>query len=328
MPEYLAHVDRSTSLACRIVPVRLGPRVDDQQLLSQPNIERTKMRPGASQDAAHGAHIFSYSQDLLPRQTVIMPYLTHPPLIPPFRYRPRSRSDVATPPFYVVRSGRSHTVFIMVQTDGANECKPTKPPSEDSPSPSKFRTRLTGLFTSSKQKDTSPSNTDGVGKSEEDTPDKIPMRVLSPRATDCVVPSTSSAKRRTFSIRSRLSNRKSSSNAPPVSIAFPESEPDSEPEKGDVMREGGHVTVTDGPQPETVNLVLPSEIEKECVICSGSHIPATETPYSCNQCMDLSAVASASPTREAALTSHPVFVLDVESEEKFVTPQTSFMGSA
>jgi hypothetical protein len=328
MPEHLAHVDRSTGLACRIVPVRLRPRADDQQLLSQPNIERTKIRPGASHDAARGTHIFFHPQDLPPRQTVIMPYLSHPPLIPPFRYRPRSRSDVTTPPFYIVRSGRSHTVFIMVQTDGTNECKPTKPPSEDAPSPSKFRTRLTGLFTSSKQKDTSPSNTDGVGKSDEGTQDKIPVRILSPRATECVAPSTSSLKRRAFSLRGRLSNRRSISNAPPASVVFPESDSGSESEKGDVVGEGGHVSVTDGPEPETADLVLASKTEKDCVICSGSHIPVTETPYSCEECMDLSAVTSASPTREAALTSHPVFVIEVEGEEKFVTPQTSFMGSA
>jgi hypothetical protein len=332
MPDYLAHVDRSTGPACRIVPVRLRPRVDDQQLLSQPNIERTKIHPGASHDAVRGAHILSYLQYLSPRPlppkpTIIMPYLNHPPLVPPFRYRPRSRSEVTTPPFYVVRTGRSHTVFIMVQTDGANECKPIRPPPEDKPHPSKFRTRFAGLFTSSKPKDTSPTNTDGGVKVDEKSHDKIPLRILSPRATECVAPSTSSVKKRTFSLRGRLSGQKSTSNAPPSSVVLSESEPDPEPEKTDLVREGGHVPVVDDAQPERNDVTREAEPAKDDVASDSGHVPVTETPYSCKECVDLSAEASASPTREAALTSHPVFVLEVESEEKFVTPQTSFMGS-
>jgi hypothetical protein len=212
-------------------------------------------------------------------------------------------------------------------TDGCSDCKPTKPPSENTQHSSKARSRFARLF---KRSNTSSSTTDAVVNSDEITEDKSPMRLLSPRATEYIMPNTPRSKKRTFSLKSRLSTRKSKSKSSslksrlsrtPSPILFLDAEPQlGEPDV--VSSEGrGHVPVTDSPRPGTADGMSRQGTGRDDVRSGGSHIPVTDAPYACIERLDMSTVGTAYPAREAAFTSHPVFALDVESEEKFVTPQ-------
>jgi hypothetical protein len=212
-------------------------------------------------------------------------------------------------------------------TDGCSDCKPTKPPSENTQHSSKARSRFARLFKRSK---TSSSTTDAVVNSDEITEDKSPMRLLSPRATEYIMPATSRSKKRTFSLKTRLSTRKTKSKSSslksrlsrtPSPILFLDAEP--QPGETDmVSSEGrGHVPVTDSPRPGTADGMSRQGTGRDDVVSGRSHIPVTDAPYACKERLDMSTAGAAYPAREAAFTSHPVFALEMESEEKFVTPQ-------
>jgi hypothetical protein len=84
--------------------------------------------------------------------------------------------------------------------------------------------------------------------------------------------------------------------------------------------------VTDSPRPGTANGMSRQGTGRDDVVSGRSHIPVTDAPYACKERLDMSTAGAAYPAREAAFTSHPVFALEVESEEKFVTPQSSMVG--
>jgi hypothetical protein len=89
-----------------------------------------------------------------------------------------------------------------------------------------------------------------------------------------------------------------------------------------VSSEGrGHVPVTDSPRPGTADGMSRQGTGRDDVVSGRSHIPVTDAPYACKERLDMSTAGAAYPAREAAFTSHPVFALEMESEEKFVTPQ-------
>jgi hypothetical protein len=83
------------------------------------------------------------------------------------------------------------------------------------------------------------------------------------------------------------------------------------------------VPVTDSPRPEGM---AKTGARRDDVVSGGSHIPVIDAPYACKERLDMSTAGAAYPAREAAFTSHPVFALEVESEEKFMTPQSSMVG--
>jgi hypothetical protein len=230
-----------------------------------------------------------------------MPYFNHSPLIPPFRQR--SHTDLPYPPFYVVRTGSTHTVFIMLQTDGSNESKPSKPTSEDTQHASKIRKRFANLFVSTKRTNTNLSQVDEVMASEESAENDSPMRVLSPRATQSAFSTIPRVKKKTFSVKRRQSTWK------PVIKTYAAPHSSHEPEKDDLMSDKMSVAPPSSLEPE-----------KDDLISGGGHIPVTDAPYSFKESLDKSTAAS--PTKETALTSHPVFKVEVESEEKFVTPDS------
>jgi hypothetical protein len=230
-----------------------------------------------------------------------MPYSYHPPLIPPFRHR--SRTELTSPPFYVVRTGSSHTVFIMLQTDGSNECKPVTPTADDTQHVSGIRKRFANLFVSSKRSDTDLSNADKIVDSDENADDDSPMRVLSPRATESASSTMPRVKKRTFLVKRRLSKRV-------PSVKMPDAPPSAqEPEKDDLMSLKMPAAPPSAHKPE-----------KDDVMSGAGHIPVTDAPSPLKKSLDKN--TGALPTRQTALTSHPVFRLEVESEETFVTPDS------
>jgi hypothetical protein len=191
----------------------------------------------------------------------------------------------------------------MLQTDGSNECKPSTLTSEDTQHVSKIRKRFANLFVSTKRTDTNLSNVDEVIDSDNIHNTDSPMRVLSPRATKSAFSTIPRVKKRTFSVKRRQSTRK-------PSVKMPKSPPRSqEREEDDSMSVKTAIAPPSSQDPE-----------KDDLMSGGGHIPVTDAPYPFKEILDKSTAAS--PTRETALTSHPVFKLEVEIEEKFVTPDS------
>lgn len=193
----------------------------------------------------------------------------------------------ASPSLSVDRTSTKHTVFAMIQFDSASDSKVSLSPADpDSPRPSRTSTAkkcCTTVFKSKKR--TQSSLHDGLDADEARKDDKeAPMRVVSPRATD-VEPVPSTTKRRTFSFKKRHSH-KSSPTSPARQFHTSIHPPTS----------GGHVPVTD--------VSYQSPARRQSVAMGRIELPT-------------------SPTREAALTSHPINMTNgrrEDDDDKFETP--------
>jgi hypothetical protein len=185
----------------------------------------------------------------------------------------------------------------MPLSDGCNESKPTDTPSDlhntstgtPTQRPIGTRRRFSNLFRPKQRAETGAISVQvsrNITVSDAPVNDQSPMRFITPRATDSMPVATPQERRRTCSFMHRQSNRKSKLGL----VASPIS------------------TQSD-----------PNEL-----LHSTGHIPVTERPYQLPARKDSVAMPT-SPTKEAALTSHPVRRVDeVESEksEKFMTPMS------
>jgi hypothetical protein len=134
-----------------------------------------------------------------------------------------------------------------------------------------------------KPKQRTEADPDDISISDESVDNHSPMRFVTPRATVSTPVVTPLAKRRTYSFLHRQSNHKSKLD--PVAASVSTQSYSSEP------------------------------------LVGAGHIPVTEVPYQSPSRKDSVAMPT-SPTKDAALTSHPVVRLDkVESElsDRFMT---------
>ncbi|KAH7077619.1 hypothetical protein BKA63DRAFT_508622 [Paraphoma chrysanthemicola] len=226
-----------------------------------------------------------------------MPHLHNHPLSLAVRFRAHSDpTPLPTRSFTVDRSSTKHTVWTvnMLQLDGAGESKPTRTPTKPS-TPSPPRTQRSGVrksfanvFGSKKRTSTGLHN---VEASDDDVPeDTRSMRIISPRVTECDPLASSSpptttprTKSRTFSFKNRHSGRVSQ----PIAAVHTQPEVPQLPAKSnqeEVMSNGvAHLPVTDMPYQSPMR----AQPQKDSLGRDGGALPA-------------------SPTREAALHSHPV----------------------
>ena len=205
------------------------------------------------------------------------------PYLHPFRFRSHSDpTPLKNPSFTVDRTTTIHTVFTMVQLDGSSESKPSpsSPPLKTPARTNTIRKRFANLFGTNKRTETGLND---FIQADEPVDDNSPMRVLSPRATE-YNPSTSTstatpraprARQRTFSFKHRQSNRISKVPSLTASTA-------PQPDANEVLSSGGDVPVTDAAYQSPL-----CQPRKDSMGMGGVGMPT-------------------SPTREAALTSHPV----------------------
>tara|TARA_R110002003_G_scaffold121_23_gene10856 strand:+ start:34250 stop:34777 length:528 start_codon:yes stop_codon:yes gene_type:complete len=160
------------------------------------------------------------------------------------------------------------------------------------------------MFGSKKRTGTGLSHVEARDDIEEDN---SPMHVISPRATNydplasASIAATPRAKQRTSSFKTRHSNHASQAVAA-LHVNWPAPQEADRLDEDEAMSGGAsHLPVTDMPYQSPVR----SQRRKESMVVGVGGLPA-------------------SPTREAALTSHPVGKKveegDRESEERFETP--------
>ncbi|KAH7400907.1 hypothetical protein DE146DRAFT_631958 [Phaeosphaeria sp. MPI-PUGE-AT-0046c] len=207
----------------------------------------------------------------------------------------RSQSDPTSPKqhsFSVDRTSTIHTVFTMLDTDGCRDSKASSPTTAHphttcyarNPRSVGMRKRFVDIFTPSKKR-TNTSISTALDISEAPSSTGIPIRFISPRATDSVPASSQCARQRTFSFVHRQTNWKA--------------------------RRSQDTTHLSTQQPTT-----------EQAMPSNNLIPVTELPYHSPMRKD-SVASPSSPSKGAALTSHPVSGLDDvlgDESDKFETP--------
>ncbi|KAH7088156.1 hypothetical protein FB567DRAFT_523793 [Paraphoma chrysanthemicola] len=237
-----------------------------------------------------------------------MPHLHNYPLSLAVRFRAHSDpTPLPTRSFTVDRSSTKHTVWTvdMIQLDGTSESKPVRTPTKQStPSPpstqrSGVRKSFANVFGSKKRTSTGLSN---VEADDDDVPeDARPMRIISPRVTECDPLASSSpatttrTKSRTFSFKNRHSGRVSQPIAAVHALPKVPQLPTKSNEE-EVMSSGvGHLLVTDMPYQSPMR----AQPQKNSLGRDGGALPA-------------------SPTREAALHSHPVGEMVMDGEYKEV----------
>jgi hypothetical protein len=226
--------------------------------------------------------------------------------------------DPMYPSFTVDRTTTVHTIFTMIQLDGTCKSKvadtatiphaispprrkTTKLSRKDTQARPSTRKRFAHLFTSKKRTSTSLSNL--TIEDAGDTHHDRQMRILSPRVTDLEPPTPEGkAKRRSFTMKRRQTNRKSepiiadsSTAAANVQLTLCEA-----------LNDGGLIPVTDAP------CLLP--MRGECV----PGLPMRRDSVAMG-----SAGMPGSPMKEAALTSHPIIRIETaesESSSEFKTP--------
>ncbi|OAL00638.1 hypothetical protein IQ06DRAFT_347989 [Phaeosphaeriaceae sp. SRC1lsM3a] len=154
-----------------------------------------------------------------------------------------------------------------------------------------MRKRFVNMLTPSKKKtDTSLSTKVDVNEIPSTSP-ATPIRFISPRATDSVPVTPPHARQRTFSFVHRQTHRKARMSQDATDLSK------RQPTEEQTLQSGSHVPVTDIPHPEVIR---------------NDSVAMPNSP-------------TASPTKGAALTSHPVSVLDEvfsDASEKFVTPMS------
>lgn len=227
---------------------------------------------------------------LNPYQTATMPHHHNVSLTYPFRTRAHSDPTPITPrSFTVDRTSTRHTVYTMMQLDGASESKLTSPPSRTSTA----KKRCSNVFRSRSKKRANSSLDVIDARDDNDNDDNdAPMRVVSPRATE-IEPVHSAARKRTFSFKKRLSNN--DKKAPPTSPAR------------------HHHAAVEAPT-------------------TAGHVPVTDMPYRSparrQSVLDVGTMGS--PTREMALSSHPVGKADngrrESGDDKFESPLSMLDG--
>jgi hypothetical protein len=196
----------------------------------------------------------------------------------------------------------------MLQLDGASNSKPiitktSSPSRNNSPRPG-VRKRIVNMFGSKKRTESGLSNVEARDDIEEDN---SPMHFISPRATDydplasASIAATPRAKQRTSSFKTRHSSQASQAVAA-LHVNWPAPQQANRLDEDEAMSEGAnHLPVTDMPYQSPMR----SQRRKESMVVAVGGLPF-------------------SPTREAALTSHPVGKVeewDRESEERFETPR-------
>jgi hypothetical protein len=192
--------------------------------------------------------------------------------------------------------------LTMAQFDGSHESKPIPLPPKNAPfriSTQRTKNRFTNLFASNKRTDTSFSTVD---TNKEAVDDNSPMRTISPRATACEPPTAPRMRQRTSALKRRKSNRESRTKS--ENSLQREDGATPQPENTPMVSRGVHVPVT-----EATSTLQPKEVTaydpKTVPVASGDkHIPVTDAPYPYQRRGD--SVDMGSPTRETALTSHPI----------------------
>jgi hypothetical protein len=214
----------------------------------------------------------------------------------------------------------------MFQLDGSSDSKPARRPTIMPLRSNTERPRncVASLFSSSSSKRTE-SNLSTIDPHNEVIDANSPMRMVSPRATKCEPPNTLRKKQRTLSFKHRKTDKKAK---PQLKAEKNTLQPDKAPESSEL-----HVPVIDKTKPESNGLHIPvtektsipqsqDDTSPEVPVVSvGAHIPVTDAPYPCQPRKD--SVGLGSPTKETALTSHPVVKAqeaDKESEGGFKTP--------
>jgi hypothetical protein len=154
----------------------------------------------------------------------------------------------------------------MIQVDGANESKHAAEPLIKPPSrASTAKERCTHVFRGAKKRTKSGLSNFSAPESHDDT--EIPLRIVSPRATN-VEPAMTPARTRTFSFKKRHSNISSKSKkSDDIALPLPTS-----PARH-------HQSTVQAP-------------------VSGDHVPATDVPYE--------SPAKRQSAAMGALTSHPI----------------------
>jgi hypothetical protein len=196
----------------------------------------------------------------------------------------------------------------MSQLDGSSDSKPSRRPSiivtrSDTERP---RNRFASLFPSFKH---TASDLNTIDPHNEVIDADSPMRMVSPRATASEPPNTLRKKQRTLSFRRRKTDK--SKSKPDATL---------QPEKMLEEERRLHVPVTEATSTERPNTTA-QDSQSVPVVSNGAHIPVTDAPYLCQPQMEI--VRFGSPTRETALTSHPIIKAhEADGESEFATPMS------
>jgi hypothetical protein len=219
-----------------------------------------------------------------------MPYLRNTSLTLPFRFRSQSDPTPLTPRSFIVdRTSTKHTVFDMYQLDGASDSKPSKSVPERPPSPPGRINTIKKRYTAKLKAKKRTSSVELDGK---DAPEgEAPLQEVSPRVTDLGAPEPE-PKQSPFSFKKRHSAKKS--------IAVPTN-------------------------PASIDQIVDEEPSNE------GRVPVRNTAYQSpvRQSLAFGSAMPASPTRETALTSHPVAKHEAEHErgaEPSEMPEVEALG--
>ena len=245
-----------------------------------------------------------------------MPYIHHTSLTLPFRFRSQSDPTPLAPrSFTVDRSSTKHTVFTMtmLQFDGSSESNPAKNPFDDpepsaSPTPLRrsntVKKRFANIFGGRKKR--KETVVEDQPTDEEEAPEQ-PMQVVSPRATACEPATPRNTRQRAFSFKKRHSGGKNKSA--------------STSQRNSLVA----LVAMQAIAPVTITAPTGTDIEKT-LGKTGGHSPFTDVPFqSPDRREGVGVRMPVSPTRDAALTSHPIAKVEVDvqseaSEEWYETP--------
>lgn len=211
----------------------------------------------------------------------------------PFRSRSQSKPTPSTQhSFSVDRTSTIHTVFTMLDTDGCHDPKPQSP----TMSP--------------------PTHTATYNRN----PRSVGMRKR-------FVNLFTSAKTRKHSVSTTLDVSEPaspSSVSTPIRFISPRATDSVPPSSPRVRQRTFSFVHRQGNRGAKLSQDLTHQPIAEQPMSSGGHVPVTDTPYQSPMRND-SVASPSSPSKGAALTSHPVFGLDEmfsESSERFETPMS------
>lgn len=266
--------------------------------------------------------------------TSTMSYPHHKPPYLPLRLH-------STPPqhlsFTVDRSTTVHTVFAMFQLDGSCESKAARtatiPSTIESPRPGSthparsdtqhrpkptIRERFANLFASKKRTKKNPNdvnhNTDDGNSKAEKSNCSGSMRTLSSHATDLEPQTRPKAKNRKISFRGRKSAEETPRPCPYATTSISV--------EATTTPGGVPVSLTDIPNKEShvATISAPKQTTSRKASFAGLSLPLRRDSVAM-----WSPGMPGSPTKMAALTSHPIFRIDTAdsySGEEFKTPET------
>lgn len=282
-----------------------------------------------------------------------MSYFHHTFLTLTFRFRARSDpTPLRHQSFTVDRSSTKHTVFTitMDQLDGACDSKPSKatsdnsndtaqptsttPTSSTSPARSNSKSksakkRITAIFSAKKRQESKIDDT----QSQTEQTDDAPLQKLSPRVTDSIPPTPKPREhKRSFKKRLSASVKRKDYSAPVVAKQKIDDTSSLPQNSLTLVAPASTQTIVPAPIPANGTVTetggFQSALEK-----AGGHLPVTDAPMRAPQTRESVGLGTpGSPSREAALTSHPVsgMMLDtqsVEGEERFETPRSEWTRS-